>query len=280
MRSLALALAVSLAGAARAADAPDPVLEFRVGGRSQQNVPLQELKAKLEPVDIRLTSRFSKKEKRYQAFRLQDVLQFAYGNAWRKSEYSDVAFIALDGYESVGGLAKLGEEGGYLAFRDLDRETGCPKGLSCGWEPVGDKKADPGPFFLVWTHPEQSPENSYPWPWQVKAVNLIRFEDQYPAVVPKNAKANSPAQRGFAVFRGRCLRCHSMNLEGGKIGPDLDAPRNITTYRPKGQLKEFIRHPSKFRHSQMPDHPDLSDRDLEDLWEYLRHQAKARKPDW
>ena len=173
----------------------------------------------------------------------------------------------------MGGLAKLGEEGGWLAFRDLDVPSG-------GWEPVGHKKANPGPFFLVWTGELQSTENAYPWPWQLAAINLIRFEDQYPAVVPAGAPEKGAAWRGFATFKARCLRCHSMNLEGGKIGPDLNAPQSITAYRSKAMLLSFIRQPSKYRHSQMPDHTDLTDGYLEDLYRYFKHQAKRSGKTW
>lgn len=270
MSLLGLALSLALSGPALALEAA--TLELRLGGKSRASFTLTELKAKLEPKKIRIYSRFSKKDKNYEAFKLQDILNLGYGNAWKGADYSDVAFIAVDGYEAVGGLSKLAEDGAYLAFRDLDRAS--------GWEPVGDRKADPGPFFLVWAGKDQGTDHAYPWPWQIAAVNLIRFEDQYPAVVPVGAAANSPVSRGFTVFRGRCLRCHSMNLEGGKIGPDLNAPQSITAYRSKKMIKEFIRHPSKYRHTQMPDHPDLSDRDLEDLYSYFLFQSKNPSKTW
>lgn len=267
--SRALLLALLAAGAARA---EGPVLEFRASGERKAAFSLGELKGALASHRVRFFNPFAGKEKSYEAFKIQDVLRLAYGDAWLGEEYSDAAFIAMDGYEAVGELAKLKEEGGYLAFRDLDRES--------GWEPVGHKKADPGPFFLVWTGEGQTTQNAYPWPWQVAALNLVRFEDQYPAVVPKGAGRRSAAYRGFVIFKARCVRCHSMNLEGGKIGPDLNAPMSVTEYRSKRMVKEFIRRPSKYRHTQMPDHEDLSERDLEDLYRYLRFKRRDSGKTW
>jgi mono/diheme cytochrome c family protein len=98
----------------------------------------------------------------------------------------------------------------------------------------------------------------------------LRFADQYPAIVPKGASSDSSAYRGFELFRTRCLLCHAMDQNGGKLGPDLNAPQSIAAYRSKHMIKEFIQHPSKYRYSQMPDNPDLSDLNLEDLYQYFR----------
>lgn len=255
---------------AAAAVVPDPVLEFKVSGKPASRLPLWELRSKLPGRRIAVTSRFSEGIKNYEAFPIQDVLDMAYGgSSWKSAEFTDVAFIALDGYEAVGPLGRLKEEGGFLAFKDLDRAQ--------GWEPVGHRKADPAPFFLVWTSTRQTTENGYPWPWQVAALNLLRFEDQYPAVLPAGAAKDSPAHRGFLIFRERCIRCHAINREGGKIGPDLNEPQSVASYRSKKMLKEFIRNPSKYRHSQMPDHTDLFAGDLEDLYQYFRHKSREKR---
>jgi mono/diheme cytochrome c family protein len=144
-------------------------------------------------------------------------------------------------------------------------------------EPVGRQKANPGPFYLVWTREFQSTENEYPWPWQLASINLVRFEERYPEVVPQGPPPDSPASRGFRIFKGRCLRCHSINQQGGKIGPDLNAPMSITQYRSEEMIKAFIRQPSRFRHSGMPDHPDLTDQNLDDLYRYFK--LKSTQPE-
>ena len=105
----------------------------------------------------------------------------------------------------------------------------------------------------------------------------MRFPDQYPLVYPDGAGKDSAAYKGYEIFKGRCVRCHSMNQQGGKVGPDLNAPRSIVTYRSEYMIKEFIKHPSVYRYTQMPDHPDLTDGDLNNLIAYFRYMNSLRK---
>jgi cytochrome c2 len=201
-------------------------------------------------------------------FTVRDVLALGFGDELNNPDFTDIAFTALDGYESVSVLPKMKEKGGYIVFADLD---------SNNWEPIGRTDASPGPFYLVWTGKDQLPENEYPWPWQIASINIMRFPDQYPLVYPQGAGKGSAAYKGYEIFKGRCVRCHSMNRQGGKVGPDLNAPRSILTYRSEYMIKEFIRHPSVYRYTQMPDHPDLSDQDLNDLIAYFRYMNGLRK---
>ena len=207
------------------AEATEPVLALRLAGESVSKISLAELQEKLQSHSIRFFNSYAKKEKTYEAFAIEDVLDFVYPERKTSNQYTAVAFIALDGFEAVISLAKLQQKGGYLVFRDLD--------MTAGWEPVGKKQADPGPFYLVWTGEGQTAANGYHWPYQIAGLNLLRFEDQYPYVFPEGAQANSPAYRGFEIFRVRCMACHAMDKQGGKIGPDLNAPQSITAYRSK-----------------------------------------------
>jgi hypothetical protein len=246
----------------------DSVLEFRASGKLVSKISLAELKDKIKSHEINVSNSIAGKEKKYEAFSIKDILNFVYHTQWTSEKYSDIAFIALDGYEAVSKSVTLNEDGGFLAFRDAD--------VNDGWELVGKKKVDPGPFFLVWTGKVQTSINAYPWPWQIIQINLLRFEDQYPTVFPTGANLNSSAYRGFSTFRNRCLHCHSMERMGGKVGPDLGAPQSIVAYRSKYMIKEMIKHSSKYRYSIMPDHNDLSDSDLDDLYTYFQFQMTAK----
>ena len=42
-------------------------------------------------------------------------------------------------------------------------------------------------------------------------------------------------------------------------------------------IKEFIRQPSKYRYTYMPDHLHLTERDLEDLYQYFRTKSRERR---
>ena len=104
--------------------------------------------------DIQLFNPLMNKRKRYMALRLKDVLDSVYGETWSSSDHSDISFRALDGYEAMLSLALLLEDGAFLAYADIDREH--------GWEPIGRKLADPGPFLLVWNKKHQTTANAYP----------------------------------------------------------------------------------------------------------------------
>jgi mono/diheme cytochrome c family protein len=96
--------------------------------------------------------------------------------------------------------------------------------------------------------------------------------------VPRGAAPDSPARRGFDVFRRSCLQCHAINGEGGRVGPELNVPRSIVEYRPEAQLRAFIRNPQQFRYTQMPANPHLAEADLDALLAYFRHMS-AQKHD-
>lgn len=242
-------------------EAGEASLTFSVSGALAQELSLAELQAQLGGRAVEYHDPFAAKTKHYEAFAIGDVMELAYGERWRDPAYTEVVFKAFDGYQAVAAVVKLQEEGRYLAFRDLDIAE---------WEPIGQRKANPGPFYLFWTGPDQTPAHEYPWPWQIASIGILRFEEHYPEVLPASVSHNSPAYRGYLIFKGQCVRCHSMNRQGGKIGPDLNAPRSIVSYRSKQMIKEFIRHPSTFRYTYMPDHLHLTERELEDLYQYFR----------
>jgi mono/diheme cytochrome c family protein len=159
------------------------------------------------------------------------------------------------------------EEGGYVAFEDVDVP---------GWELIGPQKANPAPFYLIWKKAEQSNLESHPRPWQLVTIEMARFEDVFPKTAPKDAP--EPAQRGYALFRDHCVKCHAINREGGHVGPDLNVPQNILEYRPEAQVRAYIKNPQTFRYGNMPAHTDMTDADLDALIAYLR-AMKDRKQD-
>ena len=244
----------------------DPALSVHVED-SVRKIKLSELKDKLKSEEISLYNPYYKKQKRYNAIPLHAVFDHVFGDLWKGKSYTEMAFIALDGYKAIGSLTSLKQLGGYLAFEDLDVPD---------WEPIGRKKSNPGPFYIVWQGREQTINNGYPWPYQLSELKLMTFKQSYPKVYPASVNKNSEIYKGFILFKTRCFACHSISKEGGKIGPDLNSPRNITTYRSEKILKEFIKKPSSFRYGKMPDNPDLSTEELNALYQYLVYIGKKK----
>lgn len=263
-----LAVLVFFFAGACSASGADPQLSFVRAGGAAKTLSLSQMKAGVPVSELAFFDPEYGKPKRYRGFALARVLELAFGPGWQGRDYTEMIFSALDGYASVSTLEKLGEPGGYIVFEDMDHP---------GWEPVGRNQANPGPFYLVWANPAQSTAHGYPWPWLLAKVELVRFQDRYPEVYPRGVVSASAVHAGFLTFKERCMRCHAMNQQGGKVGPDLNAPQSVTEYRSPEMLKAFIRKPSQFRYTHMPDHADLTDADLDNLLDYLRHMANQRR---
>ncbi|OLC59603.1 MAG: hypothetical protein AUH76_14115 [Candidatus Rokubacteria bacterium 13_1_40CM_4_67_11] len=250
---------LTLAGAIASAE-PQASLSFQRSGQRVAELTGTQITTKVAPQTVTFIDPHAGKTKSYRCWPIKSLMDAMYGPGWEATEYSEAILTAMDGYASVSVAAKLAEPGGCVAFEDLDVP---------GWEPIGRRKANPGPYYLVWTGANQGTEHEYPWPWQLVSINLVKLEERYPEVVPRGAAPGSSAARGFAIFKGRCLRCHAINQQGGKVGPDLNAPQSVTSYRTKAWITGYVRQPSKYRYTAMPDHLDLRSSDLDDIYDYL-----------
>jgi hypothetical protein len=83
-----------------------------VSGKLVKEITLGELKSKLETHRIELYDTEYKKSKRYLGFTVRDVLVLGFGDELGNPDFTDIAFTALDGYESVSVLPKMREKGG------------------------------------------------------------------------------------------------------------------------------------------------------------------------
>ncbi len=279
--SLLLALALgacrpaSSSPAGPASDGPvDPsaTLTFALDGRTLRALSLAALAARIPLETVTTADPYYGRVKRFRALPLDRVLAEGFaGSGGAPLATRQFVLRARDGYTVPIAGERLLEGGAYLAVRDLDQPA---------WEPIGPQRAMPAPVYLVWAGAAQSSLETHPRPWQLAAVAVARFDDVFPHTVPPGAAEGSPARVGFTVFARECVRCHAVNREGGRVGPELNVPQSITEYRPEAQIRAYIRNPLTFRYGAMPPHPHLTEAELDGLLAYLRAMAAhKRDPD-
>lgn len=180
--------------------------------------------------------------------------------------------VASDGFAAELPAAPLLAEQGsqaWLAIEDPQRP----------WPPLGAGKPSAGPFYLVWSKPEEKRIGPEQWPFQVVRIRYQSpLAERFPALLPA-ADASAEVRAGFAVFQKNCLACHRLNGAGdAQFGPDLNLPYNPTEYFQPQFLARYIRDPQALRQwpqAKMPAFPErvIDDEELRQLIGYLRHMA-------
>ena len=233
------------------------------------SVTLDELRARLTVVTVTVDDPVYRSRKTYDGFDLRDVLALA---GPLPPDADELVFQAKDGYAPVAPASALKEHRAILAFR--------VHGQSRDWEPVPQGKAmiSPGPYYVVWEEGKNLPE-SLPWPYQLVGIEAVSFARAYDRLFPKGVADQSPVKRGFLRFKDDCIRCHSINLQGGDLGPELNTPKSILEYWDPKTARKFIRSPSSFRaRSKMPPFTRLTESDLDDLFAYLDFMKAHKTP--
>lgn len=152
------------------------------------------------------------------------------------------------------------------------------------WPRLGADRHDAGPFYLVWTHPQNARIGAEQWPYQLVSIRkLDDLASRFPEILPDPAlPPNSAIRHGLAAFERTCFACHTLNGAGAaKLGPDLNIPYNPTEYLRADLLRAYIRNPQSLRHwpqakMQGVSADTLSDADLDALLAYLRHMATRK----
>lgn len=184
-------------------------------------------------------------------------------------------FVALDGFVANIPAALLQGEGqAYIAIEERTQT----------WPPLKQSKPETaGPFYLVWLSPEKAGVTSEQWPYQIaKIVEAAPLPERFPQIKPKG-KASEAVSRGLEVYVTNCSVCHQLNGGGdAAVGPDLNLPHNPTEYFREKYLRQLIRNPAAVRswkQSVMPGFnvSTITDKNLDDLIQYLKHMAKQRK---
>jgi len=264
--TLTAVLVTAVLASCGAATAADDGLAFVREGSATKRISRAALAEGCGVQKITVEDPYYNRSKSYLACPLANVLRVGFGDETGGLAALDIVFRASDGYARPSAGAIAIEAGGWLAFTDADRGTVAAP----AWEPIDRRQVDPGPFYVVWTGAQQSDAKGYPWPYQLVQIEIASLEKLYPHTVPGAAPAGSPERAGYAIFKSQCIACHSINGEGGKIGPDLNVPRSIVEYRPEAQIRQYVREPASFRYTSMPAHPGLTDGHLDSLIAYFR----------
>jgi mono/diheme cytochrome c family protein len=267
-RITALFLAL-LAAACRPGSDDGRALRFERGGELLVARPLTDEAARAVTVTITTRDPYYGVEKRFRAVPLAPLLRAAFGAPDAELRAQSFLLEAIDGYAVPVRGDVLLDDSAFIAIDDVDTP---------GFAPIGPKQVSPAPAYLVWAGADKTDLDTYPRPWQLVAVNLVDPRALYPHTVPASAAEGSPVMQGFGVFRAHCAKCHAINREGGRVGPELNVPQSIVEYRPEAQIRAYIRNPRTFRYGAMPANPALSEAELDALIAYFRAMS-AQKHD-
>lgn len=243
-----------------------------------QSFTLEELQAELPTATMTVDDPVYKEENTYEGFWLTDLLDYT---NLLEGPGDVLLFRAADGYEARLDVARLDEAGlqGLVAYRDIHAEQ--------GWESFtkGNSELLPAPYFLIWGVPEDASEKDladvdttpprWPWTYQLLSIEMIDFATKYDRLFPADVAQESEVYRGFEIFAETCVKCHSINLQGGSQGPELNIPQNITEYRDHDTLVAFIKNPNTFRFaSKMPAMENkLTDVEIDNVLTYIAWMA-------
>ncbi len=276
---LGAAVATCLAASpAIASGAPEPRLEFRGDGRAIASLGLPALRRACPTRPVEVDDPYHGRRVRYFALPFDCVLGLGFGDVGGLEALRGRGLLlrALDGYTRPASGADLLEPGAYLAFGEVARMADAAAPPRFG--PIDRRRVDPAPFYLVWTGRSQNDPHVHPWPYQLATIELASFAEAFPRTVPTGLETTAPGWSGYEIFQRSCASCHSINGEGGKVGPELNVPMNIVEYRPVEQIKSYIRDPQATRYTSMPAHPGLSEGDLDALVAYFE-AMRQRKQD-
>lgn len=231
-------------------------------GSAQKSIRLSELKKRFGDRTIEIDDYYLHRKVNYRAISLPALLNALVAEA---GTFDEFVFRCADGY--LAHVSRADFESGKLDSFYLALGEGGDSFKSN--IPQGKALISPEPFYAVAT--DKAGFATLSWPYELVAIELVNFKAMFPKLYFAGLEKNAPTKAGFDIFRKECLKCHSLNLQGGDIGPELNIPQNITSYRDEKYLRAFIRNASSYRaKSKMPPFPNLKEEEIGYVLAYLR----------
>ncbi len=262
-------------------DDPDLRRELRfVGaeGRAVHRLTLGDLRTACGSVEVEVDDPYHGRHTRYVGLPLRCVLDQGFADSGGAAGLPGKSLLlrALDGYTLPVPGEELLEPGGVLAYGEPALAKGGDDAVP-PFSPIDRQRVDPAPFYLVWSEARGDAAHAAPWPYQLAAIEVARFETRFPRTLPRGLDSDDPGWQGYAIFQRACASCHAINGQGGTIGPELNVPRSIVEYRPEAQIKAYVRDPQSFRYTSMPAHPELDEGELDALIAYFRAMSRRKQ---
>ncbi len=218
----------------------------------------------LDTILIKFDFEVKKKNKRYRGLYTKPIFAELVRTYAIDTSLYDMLFLCKDGYSASVPFSQLLTDQGFIASKDVDAKL--------QWEDALNDKFSP--FYLVWNLDKDDHNHSFPY--GITHLKIASKKDEFIHAFPVNATAS--VEKGFAIFKKNCIKCHSINGAGGAVGPELNVPKNVTEYWKAEHLREFIKNPTNYRYnSKMPMIAELSPENVQSIVDYLTFMAGQKR---
>lgn len=222
----------------------------------------------LKPTLFKAKSPLYKKEGTYEGY---DLLSLLHLKKLDVAKLEVVVFEAKDGFKITIPYSYIEKYKPFLAVRD----TSLPAGENWQTTRDGGRVIDGGPYYLMWGMSQYNVPENY-WPFGVVKILFSTFKKEFGPSAPRNVK-DPEVTRGFAVFQSSCLACHTMNLIGGQLAPEMNVPKNFTEYLNKDFILNYVRAPQSYRASaKMPSQDFLTKEEIQSVFRYLEEMKNNK----
>ncbi len=227
-------------------------------------LPLTQLIQDLQPQPVSIGYDYVLKSKiSFNGFSFQKIF-----SKWKDFHHLDtgqyaISFVCADGYVASTSWNKLLSDKGYLITNINSIKSNQPNSLN-NFEPA----------YMTWNITENFTD--YIFPYAIIGFKIVDRTSFFVRAKPE-MQAEPKIWQGFELCKTNCLKCHSVNQEGGIVGPELNVPLNVTEYWQEPFLFKFIKNPSSIRlHSKMPTLDSLDDLKIQVIINYLSYMKSHK----